>query len=216
MAIKFSAGPHYLSAASQLLTCNPVERLEASLPLGLCVSWLTGAGICDHAEAGARPSGSSPHSWNTWLSGVQRLTLLWHSAMTVFFCLLFFFFILVSRAEEDYAIQTSSFCRISYYGIKSIRAIHPSIHPSALLFILFRSWGAGREAGYRLDKSSIHHKANTHKQTNAFTFTPKSYLLFPIHLSCKSLDIKGNWITCRKSCRHKKNMQTPYRNNKCK
>lgn len=38
MPLSLSAGPHYPSAASQILTCNPVERPEASLPQGLCMN----------------------------------------------------------------------------------------------------------------------------------------------------------------------------------
>lgn len=56
MPIKFRTEPHYLSAASHILTWNPMEGAEAGLPLGLCVRRLTGAGICDHREEEARPS----------------------------------------------------------------------------------------------------------------------------------------------------------------
>lgn len=68
MPIKFSTVLHYLSAACQLVSCNPAERAEGSLPLGVWGSWLIGAGICGHTGYGAKPSGSSPRSWNTQLS----------------------------------------------------------------------------------------------------------------------------------------------------
>lgn len=87
-------------------------------------------------------------------------------------------------------IETSFLCTVCYYGINLKM---PCIHPSAIWLILFRVTGeAGREAGYNMDRSSIHDKATTHKQTNALTFTLSCYFEFPIHLSCKSL------VCCRK------------------
>lgn len=60
MLLSLNAGPHYPSAASQILTCNPVERPEASLPQGLCVNWLTGASICAHAKQGSQAIWQQP------------------------------------------------------------------------------------------------------------------------------------------------------------
>lgn len=63
MPIKFGSFPYYLSAVSQLVTCNPVVNAEGSHPLGLSdrgwYLWL----CMVRGQAIWQP----PHSWNTQL-----------------------------------------------------------------------------------------------------------------------------------------------------
>lgn len=111
-----------------------------------------------------------------------------------------FLFLLVRVITEDLNCSKNKIVRDrDIFPLHSLLLWHqiylkmPCIHPSAIWLILFRVTGeAGREAGYNMDRSSIHDKATTHKQTNALTFTLSCYFEFPIHLSCKSL------VCCRK------------------
>lgn len=66
----------------------------------------------------------------------------------------------------------SRFLFICYNSITSLRSCLPSILLRHDLSCSGSQGVWGQKQGKTLDGASIHHRANAHKETDAFTFTP--------------------------------------------